>query len=418
MESYRIRGGNPIRGEYTVKGAKNAVLPILAASIVTGKENLFFRCPRISDVRNMQGILTSLGCEVRADGERILVNTAGLNRCEVPRNLMEKMRSSIFLIGPLLTRCGRAIISQPGGCAIGKRPIDLHIKALRQMGAEIEEKDQQLFVTGDSLYGTNIVLDFPSVGATENIMLAALSAKGETVIHNSAREPEIVDLQDYLNDCGAQIKGAGTSHIVIKGQLPLHGTSHTIMGDRIEAGTFLMAAAGTGGELILKGIETDTLRCLLKYLRFAGCKIKRNRDEIWLRAPKRLFGTGKLKTEPYPGFPTDLHPQFAAIMAAAAGQTQIRETIFENRFQYVKQLAKMGTDIEIFQRTAIIRGITPLVGACVKAEDLRGGAALVLAGLMACGETIVENVGFIERGYFDFHKELVKLGADIEKVYE
>lgn len=418
MESYHIRGGNPIKGEYTVKGAKNAVLPILAASIATGEENIFFKCPGISDVRNMREILIALGCRAQADGERILVDTAGLDCCEVPRALMEKMRSSIFLIGPLLTRCGRAVISQPGGCAIGKRPIDLHIKALKQMGAEIEEKDQQLVVTGDSLYGTNILLDFPSVGATENIMLAALSAKGETVIHNSAREPEIADLQNYLNACGAQIRGAGTSRIVIKGQLPLHGTSHTIMGDRIEAGTFLMAAAGTGGELRLRGIETDTLRCLIKYLRFSGCKIKRQRDEIWLRAPERLFGIGKVKTEPYPGFPTDLHPQFAAIMAGAEGKTRIRETIFENRFQYAKQLAKMGADIEIFERTAIIKGITPLAGACVKAEDLRGGAALVLAGLMARGETIVENVEFIERGYFDFHKELVKLGAEIEKVYE
>ncbi len=415
LGSYHIQGGRPIQGEYTVKGAKNAVLPILAASIVTGGENLFERCTDISDVRIMREILNALGCRTVRSGDRMLVDTAGLDCCEVPRPLMEKMRSSIFLIGPLLTRCGRAVISQPGGCAIGKRPIDLHIKALRQMGAEIEEQDQQLIVTGGRLYGTNLVLDFPSVGATENIMLAAIGAKGETVIHNSAKEPEIVDLQNYLNRCGAQIRGAGTSRIVIKGQTPLRGACHTVMGDRIEAGTFLLAAAATGGELRLKGADSGNLKCLLRYLRFAGCKVKKQPCEIWLRAPKRLYGTGRVRTEPYPGFPTDLQPQFCAAMAGAEGQTKMEETIFENRFRYVKQLEKLGADIEILQGTAIIKGVQPLTGARVKAEDLRGGAALVLAGLAADGETIVENVEFIERGYCGFDRELEKLGADIKK---
>lgn len=415
LGSYQIQGGRPIEGEYTVKGAKNAVLPILAASIVTGEENLFSRCPDISDVQIMQEILESLGCKAVRSDDRVWIDTSGVSCCEVPRVLMEKMRSSIFLIGPLLTRCGRAVISQPGGCAIGRRPIDLHMKALSQMGADIEEKDQQLIVTGNRLYGTNLILDFPSVGATENIMLAALGAKGETVIHNSAREPEIVDLQNYLNCCGAQIKGAGTSRIVIKGQVPLHGSYYPIMGDRIEAGTFLMAAAATGGELLLREVESDTLRNLTKYLRFAGCKIKRRPREIWLRAPKRLYGIGKIKTEPYPGFPTDLQPQLCAVMAGAEGQTKVEETIFENRFRYTAQLAKLGADIEILQRTAIIKGVKQLVGTRVEAEDLRGGAALVLAGLSASGETIVENIEFIERGYSGFHKELEQLGADIKR---
>lgn len=415
MGTYHIKGGRPIEGEYTVNGAKNAALPLLAASIATGGENRFSRCPDISDVRIMREILASLGCDAACSGDEILLDTSGVNCCEVPPELMEKMRSSIFLIGPLLTRCGRAVISQPGGCAIGKRPIDLHIKALSQMGADIAEKDQQLIVTGDRLYGTNLILDFPSVGATENIMLAALGAKGETVIHNSAREPEIVDLQNYLNRCGAEIKGAGTSRIVIKGNTPLHGASHRVMGDRIEAGTFLMAAAATGGEILLRGIESDTLKCLIKYLRFAGCRIKKRSQEIWLRAPKRLYGVGRIKTEPYPGFPTDLQPQFCAMMAGAEGQTSMEETIFENRFRYVRQLAKMGADIEILQRTAIIKGVPRLCGASVAAEDLRGGAALVLAGLAAGGETIVENIEFIERGYCGFHKELEQLGADIKR---
>ncbi|MCB6992188.1 UDP-N-acetylglucosamine 1-carboxyvinyltransferase [bacterium 210820-DFI.6.37] len=415
LESYHIRGGNPIRGEYRVNGAKNAALPILAASIVTGGENLFDGCPCISDVAVMREILETLGCKVRQDKGQVLADTSGLSDWQVEKRLMEKMRSSIFLVGPLLTRCGRAIVSQPGGCAIGKRPVDIHKKALSQLGAEIEEKDGQLIFSGSDLRGTNIVLDFPSVGATENVMMAALGAKGETVIHNGAKEPEIIDLQNYLNSCGAKIKGAGTSRIVIKGRQRLHGSSYEIMGDRIEAGTFLMAAAGTGGELVLRGLETDSLKCLIRFLRYAGCRVRRKPREVWLRGPGRLYAVEKLQTGPYPEFPTDLQPQFSALMTAAAGRTQIEERIFENRFKSLRELTKMGADIEIFQRIAIIKGAECLKGAPVSAEDLRGGAALVLAGLMAQGETIVENIKFIERGYCDFHKELKKLGADIDR---
>lgn len=415
MENYHIRGGNPICGEYTVKGAKNAALPILAASIVTGEENVFSRCPCISDVIIMREILGSLGCKTAESGDRLLVDTSGLTTEYVPVKLMQKMRSSIFLVGPLLTRCGRAVISQPGGCAIGKRPIDIHIKALSQLGVKIEEKDQRLIFTGQNMSGTSLTLDFPSVGATENVMMAALAAEGETVIHNSAREPEIRDLQDYLNGCGAKIKGAGTSRIIVKGGSKLHGTCHSIMGDRIEGGTFLLAAAGTGGELLLKGVETENLKTFLKYLRYAGCKVKKQPKEIWLRGPGRLFSVEKLQTAPYPGFPTDLQPQFTAVMTAAAGKTRIEERIFENRFKYTDQLIKMGADIEIFQRTAIIEGVEFLRGAQVTAEDLRGGAALVLAGLMAYGETTVDNISFIERGYCHFPEELKKLGGDISR---
>lgn len=415
METYCIRGGNPIRGEYTVKGAKNAALPILAASIVTGEENVFSRCPCISDVTIMKEILESLGCIAEEAGDRMLVDTSGLTENRVPGKLMEKMRSSIFLAGPLLTRCKKAVISQPGGCAIGKRPIDIHIKALSQLGADIEERDGQLILTGDRLRGTRIFLDFPSVGATENLMMAALGAEGETVIYNSAREPEIRDLQNYLNSCGAKIKGAGTSRIIIRGGCPLHGTCYSIMGDRIEGGTFLLAAAGTGGELLLRGVETSAIKQLIKYLRYAGCKVRRREEEVWLRGPRRLFPVERLQTAPYPGFPTDLQSQFAAVMTVAAGKTKIEERIFENRFKYADQLIKMGADIEIFQRTAIIKGVDFLKGAHVTAEDLRGGAALVLAGLMACGETCVENTGFIERGYCSFPEELKKLGGDISK---
>ncbi len=418
LESYHIRGGNPISGEYKVNGAKNAALPILAASIVTNDENLFTGCPRISDAAIMGEILRSLGCRTEENGGCVLVDTAGLIEYEVPSALMEKMRSSIFLVGPLLTRCGKAVISQPGGCAIGKRPIDIHIKALSQLGVSMKEDGQKLEFTGNQMTGTNIILDFPSVGATENVILAALGAKGETVIHNSAREPEIMDLQTYLNGCGAQIKGAGTSQITIKGGLPLHGSQHSIMGDRIEAGTFLMAAAGTGGELLVKGIESGALRSLVKYLKHAGCKVRREPHEIWLKGPERLCCVGKVQTGPYPDFATDLQPQFTTIMTAAEGKSRIIETIFENRFKYTQQLIKMGADIEILQRVAIIEGVEFLEGSCVAAEDLRGGAALVLAGLMAQGETIVQNVHYIERGYCDLHGELKKLGGDIGKHYE
>lgn len=415
MESYHIRGGSPICGEHAVSGAKNAALPILAASIATGEENIFSACPRISDTAIMREILRHLGCKTLFSDSQLLVDASGLHGEEIPEALMQKMRSSIFLVGPLLTRCGRAVISQPGGCAIGKRPIDIHIKALSQLGADIEEKDGQLIFTGTRLAGANVLLDFPSVGATENMMMAALGAQGETIIHNSAREPEIVDLQNYLNCCGARIKGAGTSRIVIKGGYRLHGTCHEVMGDRIEAGTYLMAAAGTGGELLVKGIDADMLRSLLKSLKHAGCRVKKQPGAVWLKGPERLSSAGRIQTGPYPGFPTDLQPQLSAVMAKAAGKTRIEETIFENRFQYTKQLIKMGADIEIFQRTAIIKGVEFLQGTHVKAEDLRGGAALVLAGLMAQGETVVENIGFIERGYCDFPEGLRKLGGDINR---
>ena len=418
MEFYQISGGRPICGEYTVNGAKNAALPILAASLVTGGESMIYNCPQISDAEAMKEILTFLGCNVKEEDGGVMVDSRMLCTDQVPRTLMQKMRPSVFLVGPLLARCGRAVISQPGGCAIGARPIDIHIKALSQLGADVEEKDGQLIFTGPHMRGTNIILDFPSVGATENLMMAALGAKGETVIHNSAREPEIADLQGYLNACGADIKGAGTSRIVIKGRPDFHGNSYSIMGDRIEAGTFLMAAAATGGELLLDGLDTYTLKSLLKILRCAGCKVKREPETIWIRGPIRLHGAGKIRTGPYPGFSTDLQPQLAAVMAAAAGDTRIEETIFENRFQYTRQLIKMGADIEIFQRTAIIKGTVPLKGAQVTARDLRGGAALVLAGLMAEGETKVENVHYIERGYCGFHRALKKLGGEIDKLYE
>lgn len=414
MESYHIRGGNPITGEYTVKGAKNAVLPILAASVITEDESCFLNCPDISDVADMVQILEALGCRIVRDEEgQITVHAETMTRCEVPCDLMKKIRSSVFLAGPLLARCGRAVISQPGGCAIGSRPLDIHIRGFHQLGVKIEEKDRKYILNGETMMGANIILDFPSVGATENLMTAALGAKGETVLHNVAKEPEIIQLQDYLNQCGARIRGAGTSTISIKGQPRLHGCGHRIMGDRIEAGTFLLAAAGTGGELTVNGIDPVWVRSLTRILKGAGCKIRKTENGLHLAAPQRLKLSGKIQTEPYPGFPTDLQPQLAAAFATGDGKVRIQEKIFENRFQYINQLRKMGADIEFSGRIAIIKGVKSLQGATLEAEDLRGGAALVLAGLMAEGETTVRNVHYIERGYCRFHEALKELGGDI-----
>ncbi|MEG0830534.1 MAG: UDP-N-acetylglucosamine 1-carboxyvinyltransferase [Anaerovoracaceae bacterium] len=415
MENYHIQGGNHIEGEYLVKGAKNATLPILAASVITGGENFFTGCPEISDVDIMEEILKTLGCTVRKERSGILVNTAGLMGEKIPQELMKKMRSSIFLVGPILCRLGEVTICQPGGCAIGKRPIDIHIYGLKKLGASVKENREGLTFYGKNLKGTRIDLPFPSVGATENIMMAALGASGQTVINNCAREPEIEDLQNYLNKCGGKIQGAGTSQIVILGGEKLHGAKHQIMGDRVEGGTFLLAAAATGGCLELKGLKIETLNTLCHILGRAGCEVIGRENSICLQAPKRLLGVGKVTTGPYPEFPTDLQPQLGAVMAGALGKSYIEEAVFENRFNYTKQLIKMGGVVEIFQRTAIIEGSGHLTGSSVVAEDLRGGAALVIAGLAAEGETIVKDIKFIERGYANFPEELRKLGGNIGK---
>ncbi len=415
MAEYLIRGGRKLEGEFTPHGAKNAVLPILAASILTGDENVFSRCPQISDVAVMLEILTALGCGVRSDGDTVAVDSRGMTCCEVPEYLMKKMRSSVFLAGPLLARCGKAVISRPGGCTIGKRPIDLHIKALRKLGAEVDEAENEVVIKSSGLRGNSIILDYPSVGATENIMMAALGASGTTVIHNAAREPEVADLQSYLVRCGARIRGGGTSRIVIEGGPALHGADYEIMADRIEAGTYMMAAACTGGKLVVRDIDPSWLKTCSRFLRFAGCEMRKYHNELVLEAPERLYSAGKVRTAPYPGFPTDLQPQFTAVMAGALGETHMEETVFERRYGFIKELLKMGADIEIFHRIAIIKGNEKIYGSRVEAEDLRGGAALVLAGLMARGETEVRNIEYIERGYCSFHRELRRLGADIDR---
>ena len=331
---------------------------------------------------------------------------------------MRELRSSVFLLGPMLALKRSVHMGFPGGCDIGKRPVDIHLEALRRMGAEIEEKDGKIVCTVKQLRGASVRLPFPSVGATENIMMAAAMAEGVTVIRNAAREPEIIELQDFLNAMGAEISGAGTSVIIISGKKQLHGAEWTVMSDRIEAGTLILAAAVTGGEIFVKNAPSASMESFLQCIRRSGVKIDIQPDGIGVSAPPRLSASGKIETEPYPGFPTDLQSQFLAAMTAASGVSMIEENIFENRFKVLKPLRLMGADITLSENRACVNGVEKLHGARVKAEELRGGAALVIAGLAAEGDTVIENVCLIDRGYDKLEMTLRDLGADIARVKE
>ena len=417
MERYYIKGGNKISGEHRVSGAKNAVLPLLAATVMADGDSCIQNCPSLSDVDTMVKLLRTLGCRVKKEGACISVNTSGIHSVELPTVMMGAMRSSLFLLGPLLFRCGEAVLGLPGGCAIGRRPIDVHLDSLRQMGAEIYERGDLLICRSNCLKGTALHLPVPSVGATENLMMAAAGAEGETRICNAAREPEIVDLQKFLQACGVKIKGAGSKEICVCGTTgSIHGAMHRAIADRIEGGTFLLAAAMTGGTIRLKDIDSLYMKAFLKKLTEAGCRIIAGPKEILLEAPERLRSVGCVKTKPYPGFPTDLQSPFLSAMARAEGTTCIEETIFENRFGTAEELRKMGAKIKIKGCKATVFGVQCFYGAHVFARDLRGGAALVLAGLAAEGETVVENICHIDRGYDKFEVALRRLGAKIERM--
>ena len=413
MESYHIKGGKPLSGKVQVSGAKNAALPILAASVMTRGENVISRCPAITDVDSMANILKALGCKVSQAGELLSVNADFMSRCRIPDEMMKGMRSSVFLAGSLLTRCGEAVISNPGGCDIGARPIDIHIDGLARLGAHIQRTDESIVIRGHRLKGADITLSYPSVGATENVMLAAIGAEGTTVIRNSAREPEIVDLQNYINACGGCIGGAGTGTITIKGRTPLTGCAHAILPDRIEAGTYLLMALGTGGEIVLEGINEYLMAPLVRLLKEAGYAMNSHSDCIWVKA----FGGERICrhicTGPYPGFPTDLQPQLTAFLTRNGEGSIIEENIFERRFEYAKELKKMDADIEIFEKQAIIRSNKMLYGTHVEAKDLRGGAALIIAGVMAEGDTVVANTKYIKRGYSGLKEKIGLLGGEI-----
>lgn len=413
MEQYHISGGRKLEGEYEVTGSKNAVLPILAATIATGNLSKIKSCPNLSDVQNMFTILRNLGCKVTKENDEVLIDTTSINSYTIPEHLMREMRSSVFLMGPMIARFGKVTMSYPGGCEIGLRPIDIHLSALRRLGVTINESHGYLECTADKLIGNKIIMDFPSVGATENAIMAATGAEGETVIVNPAKEPEIIDLQNYLNSCGAEIIGAGTGQIVIHGKKNYHETEHTVIPDRIEGGTILAAAAITGGKVLLKNAIPEHMSITLSKLREAGCHIEEGKNYVNFSAPARLKAIETIRTQPYPGFPTDMQSQLLTILTVAQGTSVVTENIFESRFKYVDELRRMGAKVKVDGRTAIITGVKTLTGVRVYAKDLRGGASLVIAGLGAEGETIVENICHIDRGYDKFEVALRNLGAEI-----
>lgn len=415
MSSFVIRGGNRLEGEIDIQGAKNAVLPILAATVINGGKNVIYNCPRLRDVTNTIEVLEKLGCGVRRHKNTLIVDSSTLNSNVIDEELMRQMRSSIIFLGAIIARCKKAVVSMPGGCEIGNRPIDLHLKALKSLGVEITEAHGYINCEAPKLTGANIHLDFPSVGATENVMLAACVAEGRTVISNAAREPEIVDLERFLNRMGAKISGAGGDVIEIEGTDKLYGIEHTIIPDRIVAGTYLCAAAITGGTVILKNAEPQHLHSPINALKDMGCKIYTERKRIILTPAKRLKPLLKIRTMPYPGFPTDIQSPFMALSTVAEGTSMFIENIFENRFQHVEELVRMGADIKVDGRVAVVRGVKDLSGAKVVAKELRGGAALILAGLRASGVTEVEGSVYIDRGYEDIEKYLSLCGADIKR---
>lgn len=415
MSAIIIRGGRPLSGSLTVQGAKNSVLPILAATLLSGEVCRIRHCPRLRDVETAMEILRHLGCRADWQGRDLLVDAADLTRWDVPDHLMSRMRSSVVFLGAILARCGQAEMTYPGGCELGARPIDLHLAALRSMGAAIQETGGRLACRRERLTGTEIVLSLPSVGATENAMLAACGAEGTTVIANAAREPEIVDLQTFLQKMGAHVQGAGSSTVVVEGGAPLHGCVHTVVADRIVAATYLAAAAGTGGDIRLEGVDYRHLSAVATMLRQAGCRLTCGETSIRLQAPRRLQSAGPIRTAPYPGFPTDAQAVLMASLLRSEGATVFVENIFDSRYRHVPEMVRMGADIRLEGRVAVVCGVDRLHGAAVRARELRGGAALVLAGLQAEGETAVTGVEHIQRGYEDLTGELAQLGADIRQ---
>ena len=415
LEQIVINGGTPLQGSVRIHGAKNAVLPILAATVLADGVHTVKNCPRLSDVSITEEILKSLGAKTVRREDALVVDATGETGSFIPEKLMRKLRSSVVFMGAVLAKTGRVKISAPGGCELGPRPIDLHLKALSLLGAEIYEEHGYLEHYAKRLTGCHIHLDFPSVGATENVMLAGVLAEGETVITNAARDPEICDLANFLNACGARVSGAGTSSIRIEGVRTLHPASYTVMPDRIAATTYLCAAAATGGEVTVTHMEPEHISAVLSVLSDCGCDITCGKNTVHLKAPEKLSACGAIRTMPYPGFPTDAQSLMLATLCVARGTGLITETIFESRFKPVPELSRMGAKISVSDRVAVIRGVDALWGAEVCAEDLRGGAALVIAGLCARGKTVIHNPCFLDRGYEALEENLAALGADIKR---
>ena len=419
MEKLIIHGGRRLEGRVKISGAKNAVLPIIAATLL-GQDtvSLLDEVPALEDVTTITEVLNRLGVTAEFDAEKhqLRVDAKTIGSCEAPYDLVRKMRASFLIMGPLLARCGKAKISLPGGCAIGTRPIDLHLKGFEALGANIEIGHGFIEASApEGLKGTRIYLDFPSVGATENILMAASMAEGQTILENPAQEPEIVDLANYLNVMGAKIRGAGTNVIKIDGAPKLVGRDYTIIPDRIEAGTYMVAAAMTQGDIYVENAISEHLKPVIAKLKEAGVTIEEDVDGIRVRCDKKTKAVD-IKTMPYPGFPTDMQAQFMAMLAVSEGTGFVTETVFENRFMHVDELKRMGANIRIDGRTSVVEGVEKLTGCQVKATDLRAGAAMVLAGLVAEGETPVGYIHPLHRGYDDLVGKLVGLGADIQRV--
>ena len=415
MSQLLVQGGRPLRGEVTIQGAKNSVLPILAATLLTAEQVEVRNCPRLRDVDASVRILRALGCEARWEGESLLVDTAGLNGCAISDILMREMRSSAIFLGAILARCGQAELSYPGGCELGPRPIDLHLNGLRELGAEIDDSGGLLHCKAARLKGRELVLSLPSVGATENLMLAACGAEGVTTICNAAREPEIEDLQNFLNACGGKVSGAGTSTVTVEGGRQFHGCSYTVMPDRIAAATYLCAVASAGGEGFLRGARERHLSTVTAVLREAGCDIRGTETGIACACRGRPRAVRPVRTAPYPGFPTDAQAVLMAALLRSRGTTVFEENIFENRYRHVDELTRMGADIRVAGRVAVVTGTQTLHGAAVRCTDLRGGAALCVAALAAEGKTHISETDHIDRGYQDIVSDLRALGADIAR---
>ncbi|MGQ9476092.1 MAG: UDP-N-acetylglucosamine 1-carboxyvinyltransferase [Actinomycetota bacterium] len=416
-EKLVVRGGNPLRGEVKVGGAKNSVLKLMAASLLTPEECIIHNVPHITDVEIMAEVLRHLGVEVAWEDDTIRVRAGEFGGREAPYHLVRRMRASIVVLGPLMARFGEAKVAIPGGCNIGSRKIDMHLRGLAEMGAQITTEHGYVHARASRLRGRHIILDFPSVGATENLMMAALGAEGTTVIENAAREPEIQDLAAFLTSMGAEMRGAGTPILEVEGAAELRGVEHTVIGDRIEAGTFAVAAAVTGGDLTITGVRPEHLALTLEKMRAVGVEIEENEE----REAIRVRGGGDYRgvdvaTLPFPGFPTDMQPQIMVLLSLAEGTSVVTENVFESRFMFVDELNRMGCDITIEGHHAIVRGGRRLSGTEVCATDLRAGAALVLAGLAAEGETHVLDVHHIDRGYQRIEEKLSRVGAEIRRI--
>lgn len=413
MSTLQIQGGYPLRGEIKVQGSKNAVLPIMAASLLHKGVSVIENVPYIDDVHSMREILEELGAKTKLEQHCLSIDASQLSTTSIPLKTVQKMRSSITILGALLGRANEAVTYYPGGCSIGKRPIDLHLSGLEKLGASVEVEGIKIHASAARLSGAEVSLIFPSVGATENIILAAVKAEGMTVIHGAAKEPEVVEMCCFLRRMGAKIQGDGTDTVAVFGGAPLHDVVYRVSGDRIVAGTYLAATAAAGGEVTVAEISPEFMSGMVKELVYAGCSVSQRMDSITISAPKRLRAIPYIKTAPYPGFPTDMQSQFMAALISAEGVSVLEETIFEDRFKTAFELQKMGADIRLEGGTAVITGVKRLQGADVTAKDLRGGAALVVAALSAEGESRIDGCEYIQRGYEAIDRDLVLLGGRI-----